>query len=782
MGPGSPSNANIIEETRKQIDRLFAEVAQLAEMDIPPSDFYGEFLKRVLHALAAPAGAIWGRTAQGNLQLQFQINMKNVGLDQSEDARAAHDELLRQAVMNPRPINLPPYSSMGPEGQGPAAGNPTGHLLLLVPIVVDAQVAGLLEVWQAPDRHPNAIPGFINFMARMAELATRYIRNSMLRQMVGQQQLWVQLEAFSRSIHGSLNPVEVGYLIVNEARRLCEADRISIGVRYAKKCVVEAISGADVVEKRSNLVQLMRALFDAVIAWGEKLIYSGSKDETLPPDVLKALDAYLAESNSKLLVVLPMKDERQGTDPKKLARSAIMMECFEPQMSAEQMVARLEVIARHATPALYNAVEHRRIPFRFLWMPIAKIQEGLGGKTKAIVTLILAAVVILIGVMIFVPYPLKMDAKGQVLPENRRFVYPPAPGTVVEFLVKPNDQVEPGAPLVRMYDDELREKLSKLSTEIAKLQRQIDSANSVLSNQNLTMTPGERQKLTADKESNRVEQVHLQRQWDALVEKTNADGRPGHEGEFWIKAPEFPPTMALGKEMPRWTVLNADFRENLAGKYVKPDTPLLRLGYKDGPWEVELKIPQKHIGQVLNAFVGQQKARKARLVAQIDKALAAGAITQTEHDDLRKWADKDDGQVAEPHLVKFVKDEAQRGALSAEDRDKLLGEMELGVDILVKSEPTRVFKGRLMHVEIAGDANPHKDDNNEAEPMVLATVRLSGPNIDPQREDLTKLAPYLLLTNTEVHSKIRCGTHAMGYSLFYGVWEFLYEKVWFALF
>src|SRR5690242_2073077 len=121
-------------------------------MDIPPSDFYGEFLKRVLHALAAPAGAIWGRTAQGNLQLQFQINMKNVGLDQSEDARAAHDELLRQAVMNPRPVNLPPYSSMGPEGQGPAAGIPTGYLLLLVPIVVDAQVAGLLEVWQAPDR------------------------------------------------------------------------------------------------------------------------------------------------------------------------------------------------------------------------------------------------------------------------------------------------------------------------------------------------------------------------------------------------------------------------------------------------------------------------------------------------------------------------------------------------------------------------------------------------------------------------------------------------------
>jgi hypothetical protein len=33
------------------------------------------------------------------------------------------------------------------------------------------------------------------------------------------------------------------------------------------------------------------------------------------------------------------------------------------------------------------------------------------------------------------------------------------------------------------------------------------------------------------------------------------------------------------------------------------------------------------------------------------------------------------------------------------------------------------------------------------------------------------------VTGTEVVAKVRCGNHAMGYSLFYGVWEFFYEKV-----
>ena len=43
-------------------------------------------------------------------------------------------------------------------------------------------------------------------------------------------------------------------------------------------------------------------------------------------------------------------------------RSAVLMECFEPAIAPDQMVSRLEVVTQHATPALYNAAEHKRIP------------------------------------------------------------------------------------------------------------------------------------------------------------------------------------------------------------------------------------------------------------------------------------------------------------------------------------------------------------------------------------------------------------------------------------
>src|SRR5262245_57858861 len=191
----------MIEQTRKHINRLREEVARLSETDITPSDYFSEFLMRVLQALAAPAGAVWVRTAHGNLQLQAQVQMQKVGLDRSNEAKETHGELLRQAVQQGRPLALQPQSSVGAaQGGGPAPGNPTDYLLLLAPIMMGNQVQGLIEVWQDPNRHASAVQGFLQFMVHMGELASRYLRNRLLGDMLGQQELWTKMEQFSRQI------------------------------------------------------------------------------------------------------------------------------------------------------------------------------------------------------------------------------------------------------------------------------------------------------------------------------------------------------------------------------------------------------------------------------------------------------------------------------------------------------------------------------------------------------------------------------------------------------
>lgn len=681
---------DMIERTNREINLLVEEVARLADREVPPAEFFGEFLKRVLMVLVAPAGAIWLRTPQGHLQLQFHINLPQIGLDQSQEGRQSHDELLREGIQQGRPGHFPPRWSGGSKEAGsPGPGNPTDYSILVAPVLTDRNVTGLVEVFQSPNRDPKAIRGFVQFLMRMADLVARYLRNHQLRQMMGQQQVWTQLENFSRQIHTSLNPTEVAYLVANEGRRLVECDRISVAVRQGSKVTIEAISGADVVEKRSNLVQLMRALCDSVFTWGERLVFTGTKDETLPPPVLKALDEFLAESHSKLLAVAPLADEREK-EPERKPRSALVMECFEPSATTEQLLAQLEVVGRHAAPALYNAVEHRRIPMRFIWQPLAKIQEGLGGKTKAIIYSIGAALLVLALAMVFVPYPFKMEATGQLLPQERRWIYSPWAAHVVDFQegVQESKQVSGNQNLILMYDVELEKRLIDLEKEILGDQAEIGELTKALQNAN---DPNQVINLSSQKKQKEVHRKGKQDELDALRERTHS--LPGQPGYFYLSAPF------------SGTVLNSGFRENLTNRFVKPSDQLLRIGNKEGRWEIELKIPQKHIGQVLQAF----QANKNK---------------------------------------------------------------DLDVDVLLTTVPTRVFKGKLSRDKIAGEANPNRDANNESEPVVLAWVRIDGADIS--KGDL--LPNELYLTGVEVHSKIRCGTRAMGYSLFYGVWEFFYEK------
>jgi hypothetical protein len=476
---------------------------------------------------------------------------------------------------------------------------------------------------------------------------------------------------------------------------------------------VAAISGADVVEKRSALVQRMRTLFEKVMKWGEKLVYTGTKDDSLPPDVLSALDEYLAESNSKLLVILPLRDERESKS-KRPPRSGLMLECFEPSLASEQLVARMDVVGRHATPALYNATEHRNIPLRWLWQPLAYLQQGLGGKARAITAAVVVALVLIATLLALPPsvvvlpgQMLKMDTKGQLLPEQRRWVFAPVDSQLHHFVfdLKPGAAVAPDQPLAFMYGSQLEGEWRKLESDIKSEQIKVAGLRADLNNQS-NKTSADSNRLHIELKRSQAELQNKIKQLDALKDRTNSDDK--HPGLFTLKAPRFSAQDDLPPDA-LWTVLNWDFKENLTNRLVKPSDPLLRVGNQEGRWEIELKIPQKHIGQVLQAFPSNDE------------------------------------------------------------------NAELDVDLLLLSAPTKTFKGKLARNKIAGEAVANHEDATDSEPTVLASVRIEGEGIDKDKQ----IPRDLLKTGMEVHAKVLCGRHPIGYSLFYGVWEFIYEKVLF---
>src|SRR5262249_19549816 len=110
-------------------------------------------------------------------------------------------------------------------------------------------------------------------------------------------------------------------------------------------------------------------------------------------------------------------------------------------------------------------------------------------------------------------------------------------------------------------------------------------------------------------------------------------------------------------QAPIWTVLDPPgFEETLRNKHVRRSEPLLRLGNRNGVWEIELKIPQKHIGQGLQAF----NSNSPEPALDVDLVIAS-APTRTFKGKLARkdiaylaTPDKDEHNESEPVVLSYV--------------------------------------------------------------------------------------------------------------------------------
>jgi hypothetical protein len=703
----------------RQIEEAFEDAAKLAGSNLPPTEFYSQFLNRTLTAIDAPAGAVWLKTPQGFLQVACQINLDKVGLESKRGGRQCHNEVLRQVFQAapPRPIILEPNARLapGPGEPGPVPpANLTDHFALFAPIIAtDKQTLGVLEVFQTPTHDPRLYPAFLNYAFQMAGYASQYNHFITARAGSGAERTFTQVEAFARLIHGTLNPTEVAYHVANEGRKLIECDRLCVGIRYGRqKVTVEAVSGADVVEKASTHVRRMRWLMEAVLQWGEPLVFKGAKNTGLPPAVASALDEYLNESQPKLLIVQPIRDEREK-DLTKPTRSVLVLESFNPPEQTEPMIQRLEVIGKHAAPSLYNAAEMKRVPLKFLWWPLAKLQEGIGGKTRFYTIAGAILLVILLAVMIVVPYPLRMEAKGQLLPVEIAQIFSPREGIVRDIRVKPGDKIDPKYPAVSLFSADLQKDYAQAQDKFIQANGSITTLEQVLKD----LGPGDQLKDTRVKYETDLAVARLTREAAiteiaALTQQYN--GLPDRPGFFRAIAPAFDIKLARPNGVSKWTVLNDDRRDNLLGRSMRPHEELVRVGNLEGYWRIEMKIPQRNIGQIMKAFV-------------------------------------------DPTLHET--DEA--------------GKKYLNVDVLLSSQAETSYGGRLYRDDIAAQAVPNKNEHDENEPVVTAYVKLNLDSFKP--EEMIPVEQFV--TGLEVRARIRCGKHALGYSMFHGVWEWFYEKV-----
>lgn len=727
----------LIEQTKQQIRSLVGEIAQLARSDIDAQEFYGQMLPRVVSALAAIGGVVWTLEDQNRLVLQYQVNLQEARLPppDSEDM-SRHTRLLQKVLRSGEGMLVPPHTGSGDEEGG---ANPTDFLLVLGPLKTELEVKGVVEIFQRPEAGPSIQRGYLRFLLQVCELASDYLKSRDLRQFSDRQLLWTQLEEFTRLVHASLNPRETAYTIANEGRRLIECDRVSVAVRKGDRCVIEAVSGQDLFDKRSNTIRLLNRLATVVVAGGEPIWYTGDTSQ-MPPQIEDAVQEYVDESHSKTVAVLPLarpepeeKERERPDEPVERPEpvGALIVEQIEDARVPERMRHRVEVVRQHSAVALANAVEHESLFLMPVWRTLGKARWVVRARNlpKALTASVLA--VLLVVAAAVVPYDFTLRSEGTLEPQLKRDVYAGVDGTVDQILVEHGARVSAGQPMIVLRNHALQQRFIETEGQLLTAMENFRAteANLVM---NRSLAPEERGRLTAQLaelreriSSLRVEYAVLKQQLAELTVRSPIDG----------------------------LVTTWDVRRLLENRFVRQGQRILEVADPDQDWELELHVPEDRMGHITRAQNQRYEQLRARL-RQLALERLQAEVPGLPQEDAAAEAERQVLQIPDEELRASLRE------LTGEDWDD-----QLDVSYVLATDPGTRHAGKVKQMHLYAEV--HGEEGN--------TVRVKVAI------DKSELRPEHLRQGAAVTAKIDCGKRSIGYVWLHDLIAWV-RKMWFRWF
>lgn len=590
MSIEQPVDPQLIEQTKQQIRALVAEIAQLSKTDVAPEEFYGQFLPRVVSALAAVGGAVWTVNPEGRLALQYQVNIQETRLRESEEHQAQHGRLLYKILSGNEGILVPPYSGPGDVrdlNESAPAANPTEFLLVFGLLKTDLEPVGVVEIFQRAESGPSTQKGYLKFLNQMCELAGDFLKSHQLRHFSDRQTLWTQLEDFTRSVHASLDPRATAYTLANEGRRLLECDRVSVAIRRGKKCTIEAVSGQDLFDKRSNTVRLLGKLATAVVASGDEVWYTGDTRD-MPPQVEEAVQEYVDDAHSKTVAVLPLRRPPPSEDdnPEQQAEAeppigALIIEQIEDSRVSPSLMHRAEVVCRHSSTALANALEHQNLFLMPVWRALGKTRWIVEARTLPKTLTITGIVLTVLLVTGLWPARFTLESKGTLEPVWRQDVFAGIDGVV--------DEIPPGidhGKIVKKGDQLVRLRNTDLGVAIREVEGQRLAASEQLSSVQRALV--EERALRVE-ERNRLAGQRAELQQKLRTLDAQLALQKSKQLELSVNSP-------INGEVVTW-----DVRNRLINRPVQRGQILLRVADPEGPWQLELHMPEHRMGHIMQA-------------------------------------------------------------------------------------------------------------------------------------------------------------------------------------
>jgi hypothetical protein len=451
----------------------------------------------------------------------------------------------------------------------------------------------VVEVFQRPGARLTTQRGYLRFLLQVCEFAGDFLKGRRLRHLSEKQSLWEQLESFTRTAHEKLDVRYTAYTIANEGRRLIGCDRVSVAIRRGGKCPVEAVSGQDVFDKRSNVMVMLSKLANAVVRTGEAVWYAGDTSD-MAPQVEEALDAYVDESHTKAIAILPLVEPRDAEakftedgeiDPARVI-GALIVEQMVDSRTPDGFLQRVDVVRSHSATALANALEYEGLFLMPVWRALGKSTRLFRGRTLPKTLAVIAALVAATAFLCFYPANFKLKGDGELKPTVRQHVWAEVDGYVQDVKATHDQEVKKGDVLVVQESPDLDKEIESLRGQLLEGEADLKATRAQLDyNDELTQADKDEKESHVSQLLARVSSLRKQLQLQ-MQKKQKLEARSPMDGRVIT-----------------WNVEN-----RLRNRPVNRGEELLEIADFSSPWELEVSMPESRMGHIAKA---QQAATAA---------------------------------------------------------------------------------------------------------------------------------------------------------------------------
>jgi biotin carboxyl carrier protein len=493
-----------IEAARARIQRLVEEIGALSKKELRSEEFFQQFLIRVVQATDARGGAVWLvglRSADGKseFQLAAQHELESSLFHSDEVQHAVLLKALVETVKTRKPFISPPEAPRPEPGsleaqvaqlQQPAAPtgvNKTPYPFFHIPLLLKDQVLGVLQVWLQPYVTPASYGEFVSFLSSLGAHVEQHLQSRRLGNLVLETQRLQHVLKFSSDIAGSLDPLEIGRLAANYGRDLLGCERCSILTLRGDRWEVLAISGQEVVEKKSSMVKAMVAFVGAharpesflkpvpeakvegqprgelivlskkeLIARAENSANGSEVTDGTVTEIVRRTDqidlAYFDHSHVISAAIAPMLNHDHELVGAYFAESTAegFFDNAPGSKDASQTQRMAEWLATHTSRSLQAAQDYKSLPLLPISRRYRDAKLALTGRRKGRYLFRTAvAAVILVGLALY-PKLDQVDGNCVVMPVSRGIVVPEVGGLVERILVREGDHVAKGQPIAQL--------------------------------------------------------------------------------------------------------------------------------------------------------------------------------------------------------------------------------------------------------------------------------------------------------------------------------------------